>query len=514
MNATTLRLILGDQLNAAHSWFSKIDDSVVYLVAELRQETDYVRHHVQKVSAFFLAMASFADRLKADGHRVMHLTLDDTCDFSDLPSLITHHASALGITSFEYQLPDEYRLRQQLAGFTLDGIDISSCSSEHFLVPDDEIKDYFPAGKRLRMENFYRKMRVRYDILMAGGEPQGGSWNYDAANRNKLKKSDISALPVPLVFTNDATAVLDRLQAHGVSIFGTAMPDLPWPIDEAQAEDLLSFFCEVCLPQFGTFQDAMTCQSKHAWSLYHSRLSFAINAKILHPMRVIEAAITAYEQQPHIDIAQAEGFVRQILGWREFVRGIYWANMPGYASTNGLEAERDLPGFFWTGETKMLCLQSVITQSLDTAYAHHIQRLMVTGNFSLLAGIHPDQVDEWYLGIYVDALEWVEMPNTRGMSQFADDGLLASKPYAASANYMNKMSDYCASCHYNAKGKTQEDDCPFNSLYWAFMEKHRDKLANNPRIGMVYRNWDKQDEAQKAAVLDRAEYCLNNLDKL
>jgi len=259
----------------------------------------------------------------------------------------------------------------------------------------------------------------------------------------------------------------------------------------------------------------MTHKSEHAWSLYHSRVSFALNSKILHPMQVIERAIVEYHSRPEeISLAQIEGFVRQIIGWREFVRGMYWVNMPEYSNLNELDAQKDLPEFFWTGETKMNCMSQSIKQSLEYAYAHHIQRLMVTGNFALLAGLNPDQVDDWYLGIYIDAIEWVEMPNTRGMSQFADGGLIASKPYTASGAYINRMSDYCSGCHYKVKEKVGETSCPFNSLYWHFMHRHRDKFGRNPRIGMVYRNLDKMEDSLREQVFERAEAILENLDSL
>jgi deoxyribodipyrimidine photolyase-related protein len=259
----------------------------------------------------------------------------------------------------------------------------------------------------------------------------------------------------------------------------------------------------------------MTNQHPDQWTLYHSRLSFSLNAKLLSPKEVIAAAVTAYEDSDgQITLPQIEGFVRQILGWREYVRCVYWQNMPEYGQRNELNADRDLPEYFWTGDTKMECLKQAIGQSLKYAYAHHIQRLMITGNFSLLTGIHPDQVDDWYLGIYIDAIEWVEMPNTRGMSQFADGGWVATKPYSAGGNYVNKMSDYCKSCHYKIKEKSSDEACPLNSLYWLFMNKHRDRLGKNPRIGMVYRNWDKQTEAMQTATLVRGNWCLENIEAL
>ncbi|TPE54091.1 cryptochrome/photolyase family protein [Maribrevibacterium harenarium] len=512
----TLRLILGDQLNARHSWFQQKDSGVLYLIAELHQETGYVVHHIQKLCAFFAAMEHFAIALRQAGFQVLHLTLDDTQQDVDLPALLTRLAQQYDVDRIEYQRPDEYRLAQQIADFSVQSaVPVFMVESEHFLLPFDDIPRYFKPKTAVRMEHFYRKMRQRFQVLMnADNEPEGGKWNYDAANRNKLKPADLAAIPAPLCFANDVSHILARLKRHKVKSLGKAEEDLLWPVTRKQSKDLLTYFCEQLLPLFGTFQDAMTAKSEHKWSLYHSRLSFALNAKILHPMQVIQAAVNSYRDNPNIDIAQVEGFVRQILGWREYVRGMYWVNMPDYLAQNALDAQRDLPDYFWTGATKMNCLRHAIGQSLDTAYAHHIQRLMVTGNFCLLTEIEPQQVDAWYLGIYVDALEWVELPNTRGMSQFADGGWIASKPYAASGGYMQKMSDYCTGCHYQVKEKTGPRACPLNSLYWHFMVKHRDRLARNPRIGMIYGNWDKQNEEQKRLVLERAEWCLENLGEL
>jgi len=444
-----LRLILGDQLNSEHSWFSRQDPQTLYLIAELHQETAYVRHHVQKVSAFFKAMANFADDLENAGHKVLFLTLDDTQEFSSLNALIQHYVDHLNIRCFEYQRPDEYRLLRQLQALELpDSCSVSCCDSEHFMLDYEDLNKHVTAGKHRRMESFYRNLRRKFKVLMAGDDPEGGQWNFDQDNRHKLKQSDIAELPSPLVFSNDVSDILSRLRKHEVDTFGTAEDELIWPCDKTQALELLHHFCDTCLPAFGRFQDAMTSKSKHAWSLYHSRLAFALNTKMLSPHIVIDTAIDRYRADggKTISIAQIEGFIRQILGWREYVRAIYWVNMSEYRKKNALGAERPLPGFYWNADTKMHCMQQAIRQSLDYAYAHHIQRLMVTGNFALLAGIHPDQVDDWYLGIYIDAIEWVEMPNTRGMSLYADGGLIASKPYAASANYLNKMSDYCRSC--------------------------------------------------------------------
>lgn len=511
----TLRLILGDQLNASHSWFKQVDPTVVYVIAELKQETAYVKHHVQKVCAFFAAMAQFADALAHCGHQVMHLTLDETQPFTDLPTLLEQICTQHKLNTIEYQQPDEYRLAKQLDELSLAGVNNTCHDSEHFLLPFDDIKREFTANKHVKMEFFYRRMRKRFNVLMQDDEPLGGQWNFDQQNREHLKKTDLKDIPSPLLFANDVSEIISRLERHQVVTIGKAENQLLWPVNRRQSRQLLDYFCQHLLIRFGRFQDAMTENNKADWSLYHSRLSFAINAKILSPSEVINKVISHWQaNQTEISLTQVEGFVRQILGWREYVRGIYWINMPSYATKNALQAHRPLPEYFWTAKTKMNCMHHAIQQSLDYAYAHHIQRLMVTGCFSLLAGINPDEVDQWYLGIYIDAIEWVEMPNTRGMTQFADGGIVATKPYAASGNYLNKMGDYCKTCHYNVKLKTEDNACPFNSLYWHFIQRHQQQFDRNPRMTMVYKNWQKMDTGTQQAIINKAEVLLANLDNL
>ncbi|MEL4274742.1 cryptochrome/photolyase family protein [Shewanella xiamenensis] len=510
----TVRLILGDQLNAEHTWYQQVDPKVLYLIAELHQENTYVTHHVQKICAFFSAMAQFASELGAAGHQVRYLTLDDTQDFVDLNALLQHYVAETGAIKFEYQRPDEYRLLAQLSQLKLANAVVNCVDTEHFLLPFDEIDREFPQGQHRLMEHFYRRMRKRFNILMTDGKPVGGQWNFDANNRQKLKSQDIKSLPTPLMFGHNVQDILERLTRHGINTMGKADTHLLWPINRVQSLELLQYFCEYCLPAFGRFQDAMTQQHPAQWSLYHSRLSFSLNAKLISPLEVINAVIEHYHANPFIEIAQVEGFVRQIIGWREYVRGIYWANMPNYANINALEAKRKLPDYFWHGKTRMNCLHHALSQSLDYAYAHHIQRLMVIGNFCLLTGIAPDEVDKWYLGVYVDAIEWVEMPNTRGMALFADGGIVGTKPYAASGSYINKMSDYCGSCHYKIKERSGESACPLNSLYWRFMDKHRAQLTHNPRIAMLYRTWDNTEESVKQAILATAEQHIAQLEWL
>ncbi|WP_299140904.1 cryptochrome/photolyase family protein [uncultured Vibrio sp.] len=519
MKYKTVRLILGDQLNIEHSWFTQVNDDIIYIIAELKQETDYVASHVQKVAAFFSAMGYFAEELTQRGHQVLHLTLDDTAQFNSLDALLQHYTHEFDAKKFEYQRPDEYRLLQQLNQLKLPKAIKGCCDSEHFLFPFDEIEQQFPKDKHIMMEHFYRRMRKRFNILLEDGKPVGGKWNYDANNRKKLKKQDIENLPQPLMFANDISSILERIERHQVETIGQVGNQLLWPVNRAQSLSLLAHFCQVCLPLFGHFQDAMTTEHDSKWSLYHSRISFSLNSKLLSPKEVIDAALSAYQASskvnaPTIDIAQVEGFVRQILGWREYIRAVYWANMPAYANKNHYAADRQLPHYFWDGQTKMNCMKHAIGQSLEFAYAHHIQRLMVTGNFCLITGIAPDQVDSWYLGIYVDAIEWVEMPNTRGMALFADGGIVGTKPYSASGSYINRMSDYCKGCHYQIKERSGESSCPFNSLYWRFMNQHREVLNRNPRMGMLYRSWDNMDEHDQQAILDTAEQRLTNLEDL
>jgi deoxyribodipyrimidine photolyase-related protein len=512
----TLRLILGDQLNPSHSWFKHKDPNTLYLIAELHQETAYVKHHIQKLCAFFCAMHNFSSALKAANFNVLYLTLDDTEHDKTLSDVISRVATQFQCEYIEYQYPDEYRLKLELSQFEkISTLSVKGVDSEHFLLPFKEIDSRFKKGKHHTMEHFYRFMRKRYNILMQEGKPLGGKWNYDAQNRNKFKQADIANIPEPKLFKSDVSAIVERLNRHKVSYFGSIKNSLPWPTTRKQAMECLEYFCNHLLIFFGRFQDAMTYKSDHNTSLYHSRLSFALNSKLIHPLYVIKRVLKEYTQrQSEIELAQVEGFIRQVLGWREYVRGVYWCNMPEYSNKNQLKAMNTLPSYFWNGKTKMHCLSHSVTQSLDTAYAHHIQRLMVVGNFCLLTSIHPDEVDAWYLGVYIDAIEWVEMPNTRGMSQFADEGIIATKPYTASGNYINKMSDYCQDCFYDVKQKVGEKACPYNSLYWHFMDQHRVLLEKNPRIGMVYKNWDKQNHSLQEQTLQQARYYLKNIDSL
>lgn len=508
-----LRLILGDQLSRQHSWLSTQNPSILYCMMEVRSESEYVRHHVQKILGFFAAMRAFAEELRMQGHQLHYVKISDaenTQDFiHNIEKILGAHPS---IHSIRIQEPDEYRLdeyfRQRLPALS---IPFHIDSSEHFLTHRREVAECFAGKKTFLMERFYQYMRKKWEVLMDGDQPIGGQWNYDAANRKKLPPEVLA--PPALLFQHDLSALEEELKEQGIPSFGIShATSFYWPINRMESLELLDYFCDRLLPHFGDYQDAMR---PNDWSLFHSRLSFALNVKMLHPLEVIQKAEETWRKRPNsIALHQVEGFIRQILGWREYVRGIYWAKMPAYGTMNALELQGELPSWYWTGKTQMACLGDAISQSLDKAYAHHIQRLMVTGNFALLLGVHPDAVDAWYLGIYIDAIEWVEMPNTRGMSQFADGGIMATKPYVSSANYLQKMSSYCATCSYDPKLRHGPKACPFNSLYWDFFLQHENKLRSNPRIGMAYRNLDKMAPDEKERILQQAAWVREHIEEL
>lgn len=511
-NFMVLRLILGDQLNHHHTWFQEKNNDILYVMMEMRQETDYVKHHIQKIVGFFSAMRFFAQNLEKQGHHIIYLRLDDVQNKQSLTQNLKWIIEQNSIRQFEYQLPDEYRLDEQLKVF-LDTINIPSkvYDTEHFLSQRNELGEFFKGKKTFLMENFYRMMRKKYGILMDGNEPLTGQWNYDADNRKKLPKEHRP--PEPLTFSRDISDIYELVQKQGIQTIGNINPKaFFWPVTREESLQLLDFFVKNCLPNFGTYEDAMAMQY---WSIYHSRLSFSLNIKLLSPLEVVEQAVEHWKHnQDKINIAQIEGFVRQIIGWREYMRGIYWHQMPEFQKLNFFEHKIKLPDFFWTARTKMNCMKHAIGQSLHLAYAHHIQRLMIIGNFCLLAGINPDEIDEWYLGIYIDAIEWVEITNTRGMSQYADGGIVGSKPYVSSANYIDKMSDYCSSCFYDKNKKVGQKSCPFNSLYWHFYERNRAKLERNPRIGMAYTLLNKMPDQQRQEMIQQAESYLSKIEEL
>lgn len=509
----TLRLILGDQLNTSHSWFRTINPDVTYVMMEIRQETDYVLHHAQKILVFFGAMRAFAKELQEGGHNVVYFKINDPTNIQSLTDNLDKLIAEGRFELVEYQEPDEYRLDRQLAEWAAkQKFPVHCVSSEHFLTTRQDFAKIFANKREYVMERFYRHMRRRLGLMVdEAGRPWGGRWNFDQENRKFYRGKE--SVPPLWHSQQDLTKVWQEIERSGCRWFGKIQTlHLPYPITRTEALDSLKHFIDRGLPHFGTYQDSMNAKHPVLW---HSRLSFALNVKLLHPLEVVQAALDAHRNDPvKYNLPQVEGFIRQIIGWREYMRGIYWTHMPEFARLNFFNHQRKLPSWFWDGNTQMQCLRRCIRASLDHAYAHHIQRLMITGAFCLLAGIHPDEVDRWYLGIYADAIEWVQITNTRGMSQYADGGLTATKPYASSAAYINRMSDYCQGCQYNPKEKFGPRACPFNALYWNFFIINADKLRSNPRLSLVYRQIDTFSPDLKQSIIHKAAAILENIEKL
>lgn len=489
-----LILILGDQLSPAISSLKAGDPSRDrVLMAEVAAEATYVPHHKKKLAFVFSAMRHFAEALRECGWRVDYIRLDDT---ENTGSLGREVARALESEPAERVLlteAGEWRLAEEIRGWGAKlNVPVDVLPDDRFLCSHEEFARWAVGRKQLRMEYFYREMRRKTGLLMQGDAPEAGRWNFDAENR-KPAEPDLF-MPRPPRFQPDAITreVMALVEKRFPDNFGALAP-FWFAVTSTQAEEALDYFIAEALPGFGDYQDAMLRGEKF---LYHAVLSHYLNAGLLDAMTVCRRVERAYHEGS-APLNAVEGFIRQIIGWREYVRGIYWLRMPGYRDENYLEARRPLPWFYWTGDTDMACLAEAIAQTRDEAYAHHIQRLMVTGNFALLAGVDPVQVHEWYLAVYADAYEWVELPNTLGMSQFADGGLLGSKPYSAGGNYISKMSDYCKNCRYDVRKKTGPDACPFNALYWDFLIRNEAKLSRNPRLAHPYRSWARMDDDKK-----------------
>ena len=506
-----LRLLLGDQLNPNHPWFDEVNKDTLYVLMEMRQETDYAPHHIQKVIAFFGAMRNFAESLKQMGHQLLYFTLDDLENKQELTANLNQIITAHKINCFEYQEPDEIRIDEQLKAFckTL-SIPHQCVSSAHFMTSREELSNFFKGKKQLIMEFFYRHMRKKFDILMQGNQPEGGQWNFDKNNRKKWKGKP--AIPQAYLPQQQLLKSLNQLLLkNNVKTIGQFNENqFYFPLKREEALRQLDYFCEHLLCCFGDYQDASHTEEIN---LFHSRLSFALNVKMISPLEVVEKTINHYHQNKEtIALSQVEGFVRQIIGWREYMRGIYWQEMPGYKKLNKLDNKNTLPDFYWTGKTQMNCLHHSVSNSLENSYAHHIQRLMILGNFALLAQVNPDAVDEWFLGVYADAIEWVQLPNTRGMSQWADGGIVATKPYVSSAAYIHKMSNYCDSCSYDKSKRIGANACPFNSLYWNFLDDKKTYFKTNNRMAMMLRLLEKMPAEELAELKVKAKSILANPD--
>jgi deoxyribodipyrimidine photolyase-related protein len=505
---SALRIILGDQLSRSMSSLRGLDPvRDVVLMMEVRVENTYVAHHKQKIVLVLSAMRHFAAELRQSGIRVDYVALDDPENSGALTTEVQRATDRHAPERLVVTEPGEWRVLEMVQTWSaLTGKPVEIPPDERFFASRARFADWARGRRTWRMEHFYREMRREHAILMDGDRPAGGEWNFDAENRKSLPKS--TAPPQRLRFPPDETtrAVIALAAARFGDHFGD-LDDFGWPVTRADALRALDDFITSGLPRFGDYQDAMKAGAPF---LFHSLLSPALNIGLLSPREVCAAAEEAW-QSGDAPLNAVEGFVRQILGWREYIRGVYWTLMPEYAERNALGATRPLPDLYWTGETTMRCLSQVIGDTRKHAYSHHIQRLMVTGNFALLAGVAPREIERWYLAVYADAFEWVEMPNTLGMAVFADGGQMASKPYAASGAYIDRMSDFCGACAYDVKQKTGPGACPFNYLYWAFLIRQKDKLAGNPRLAMPYRTLAGWPEERQGAILAEAEAFLEGL---
>jgi len=507
-----LVLVLGDQLNADSAAFDDFDNrhDAVWM-AEVADESTHVWTHKARIVMFLAAMRHLRERLEKEGRRVEYRRLpvekDDGPD--SLSSHLEEAIKRLGPEKLIIVEPGEYRVQhalQTLAG-KLD-VPLEIRTDRHFFTTKDDFADFARGRKELRLEYFYRQQRKRTELLMEAGEPAVGRWNFDKDNRESFGRDGPGEIPPPRRFEPDKVTreVIELVDQRFADHPGSA-DEFDFPVTPKQARQALEDFIEHRLPRFGDFQDAMWTDEP---LLYHSRLSAAMNLKLLDPREVVDAAIAAYETGD-APLNAVEGFVRQILGWREFIRGVYWHFMPEYLNRNELQADRPLPDFYWTGETEMNCLRQAIGQTLRHGYAHHIQRLMVTGLFAMLLGVEPQQVHRWYLAVYVDAVEWVELPNSLGMSQFGDGGVMASKPYAATGKYIKRMSNYCDTCRFDPDAHDGENACPFTVLYWDFLQRHRKKLERNQRMSLQVRNLDRKTRDELKEIRRHAAQIVEEL---
>ncbi|MEM0977819.1 MAG: cryptochrome/photolyase family protein [Pseudomonadota bacterium] len=504
MVAPRLVLVLGDQLSqniAALKAADKARDLVV--MAEVAEEGTYVRHHKKKIVLVLAAMRKFAEELRRDGWDVAYTRLDDPENTGTILGELLRRASERRITEVLATEPGEFRL---IAALSDGPLTFTLLDDDRFVASHQEFEAWAAGKKQLRMEYFYREMRRKTQLLMDGDHPAGGKWNYDSENRKPAK--DDLLRPEPIRFQTDDTVrdVVEIVESRFADHPGQAVP-FWFATDRTQALAALDFFVENHLVNFGDYQDAMLQSDRF---LHHSLLSAYISIGLLDPLEVCQKVEAAYENGK-APLNATEGFIRQIIGWREYMRGIYFLKGPSYTQLNFLNASRPLPAFFWSGEIDLNCLKTSICDTLEEAYAHHIQRLMVIGNFALLAGVNPYEVHEWYLAVYWDAFEWVEAPNVIGMSQFADGGVVASKPYISSGAYIDRMSDYCGTCQYSPKIKMGEGACPFNVLYWNFLETHSDIFSKNPRMAQIYAGWRKRKAEDRQKILADAETFLSNL---
>ncbi|MDX7950872.1 cryptochrome/photolyase family protein [Lichenihabitans sp. Uapishka_5] len=502
-----LRFILGDQLTHTISALRDIGPDDVVLMAEVAEEASYVPHHPQKIAFLFSAMRHFADDLRGRGITVDYVELHADGNTGSLTGELLravrrHAADAVVATE-----PGEWRVEAMMGTWAeAAGVPVEIRTDDRFLCSRPQFAAWAADRASLRLEWFYRAMREKTGLLMEDGKPAGGRWNFDAENRKPLPARH--TVPERRRFVPDALTrdVIELVRRRFGNNFGDLEP-FGWAVTRAEALQALADFVTNFLPSFGDYQDAMKTGEGF---LYHGVISPYLNAGLLTAEEVCQAAVAAYAADA-APLNAVEGFLRQVLGWREFIRGVYWLKMPGYEKTNALGASRPLPAFYWTGDTDMNCLRQAIGDTRRQAYAHHIQRLMVTGNFALLAGVRPAEIEEWYLAVYADAYDWVELPNVHGMVMFADGGLMSSKPYVAGGNYIDRMSDYCDACRYDVKLKSGVGACPFNYLYWAFLIDNAPSLQGNHRLGNQYRTLERFGPERRAALQAEAHAFLDAL---
>jgi deoxyribodipyrimidine photolyase-related protein len=499
----SLVIVLGDQLDidaAAFDGFDARADAV--WMAEVAEESTHVWSSKPRTVMFLAAMRHFALALQAQGRPLHYTRLDAPENAGSLAAQLQADIRRLKPARLAMTAPGDWRVLQAIKAVAASsGLPLDIREDRHFFCSVRDFAAHAKGRKSLRMEYFYREQRKRHHVLMQGDEPVGGQWNFDADNREAFGTAGPGAVPPRAAFEPDATTreVIALVESRFADHPGR-LDSFAWPVTRAQALRSLQAFISARLPLFGRYQDAMW--PADPW-LYHSHLSAALNLKLLNPREVVAAAEAAY-REGHAPLASVEGFIRQILGWREYVRGIYWTQMPAYLERNALDAQQDLPAWYWSGTTDMACLRDALAQTLEHGYANHIQRLMVTGLYALMLGVQPQQVHAWYLAVYVDAVEWVELPNTLGMSQYADGGVMASKPYVATGKYIERMSPHCKGCRYDPAQRSGDRACPFTTLYWDFLMRHETALAKNPRMALQVKNVARLTDAQKRAVHDRA----------
>lgn len=509
MTGPVLVPILGDQLSPdLSSLTDRHPDDTVILMMEVAEETTYVRHHKAKIALVLSAMRHSAAELREAGWTVDYVFLDDPANTGSFTGEVARAIERHGARGVQVTEPGEWRVREAIEQWRSDlPVRVRVLPDTRFICPLPDFYAWAASRRELRMEWFYREMRRKTGLLMDGDKPVGGRWNFDAENRGGPGKA-LSPPALPAFAPDSITRDVLELVAHRFASHFGSLDSFAWPVTRAQAEQARDLFLAERLPLFGKYQDAMVTGEDF---LFHAALSPAINLGLLDPLDLCRRAEAEW-REGRAPIEAVEGFIRQIIGWREYIRGMHWLEMPGLAAANGLEAHRPLPNFYWTGETQMRCLAECVRATRDHAYAHHIQRLMVLGNFALLAGLEPPQVADWYLVVYADAYEWVELPNVAGMILHADKGRLASKPYAASGAYIDRMSDYCGGCAYDVKQKTGENACPFNALYWHFLARNEKRLSGYHRLAQPYATWRRMAEDKRTEYIASAEAFLATLE--